>query len=221
MWKQDYLDKMPNKEHPQNVTLTCTTKPTASITTVAEAKNYFKISHDVDNDLIELILKNANHIIENIIHKSIVKASYKQQQSGGTNNIKLLKVPIIGNPTVTYYEFFDTTTGTILTINTDYRIVGNILHNANYYFSKGRDGDGYTIEYDSGLFESATDDNSMEYSVIKNCMLRLSSFFYENRQQYCTNFNEENWSISYNMTDIPIEIKNALMPLRQSNLGVL
>lgn len=219
MFENDYLDKS-LKNNIQNLSYECTLKPTVSILTIEEAKNYIKINHHNDNTLITSIIKNSTNVIENTIHKVIHKSGFTQKQQGGISNIKLMKCPVIGTPTVTYYETFSST-GTVLTLNTDYRIVDNILCHANDYFVQGRQFDGYKIDYEAGLFTSAIDDNSMEYTVIKNCMLRLSAFLYENRQQYCTQFNEENWSISYNYTDIPIEIKSMLLPLRQSNLGVL
>jgi hypothetical protein len=219
MWEIDYLDKS-FKNMPQNIYLAVTTKPTVSILTTAEAKNYCKINHSVDDTLIDLLIKSSNSSIENVIHKQISKASFSQKQNGGITNIKLLKSPVIGTPTVTFNESFDST-GTLLIANTDYRVIGNVLYHANDYFIEGRQGDGYSISYDAGLFTNATDDNSMEYIVIKNCMLRMVAFLYENRQQYCTNFNEENWAVNYNYMDVPHEIKNMLLPLRESNLGVL
>jgi hypothetical protein len=219
MWENDYLDKS-LKNNLQRISLQCTLKPSVSILTVQEAKNYIKVSHSNDDVLIPLLIKNTTNTIETVIHKVIHKSGFTQKQQGGCNNIKLMKCPVIGTPTITYYESFDST-GTVLSLNTDYRIVDNILYNSDNYFTEGRDGDGYKIDYEAGLFTNGTDDNSMEYAVIKNVMLRLTAFLYENRQQYCTQFNEENWSINYDLTSIPIEIKSMLIPLRQPNLGVL
>lgn len=216
MWNNDYLDKsMKNKL--QDITLECSVKPTVSILSLTEAKNYIKVNHTADDSLITSIIKNSSHMVENVIHKVIHKSSYTQYQQGGINKIKLLKCPVTGTPTVTYYETFDSTGESI----TATRVVGNTLYSNTSWFSEGREGDGYKIEYDTGLFSSATDDNSMEYTVIKNCMLRLCAFLYENRQTYCVGFNEENWSITYDLNNIPIDIKNMLLPLRQENLGVL
>lgn len=219
MWENNYLDKS-YKNKLQNISLQCTLKPSVSILTVEEAKNYIKVGHANDDALIGIIIKSTSNAIENTIHKVIHKSGFTQKQQGNCNEIKLIKCPLTGTPTVTYYETFSST-GTILTLNTDYRIVDNKLYHINDYFIEGRQGDGYKIDYEVGLFTNATDDDSMEYTVIKNCMLRLSAFLYENRQQYCTQYNEENWSISYNFADVPLEIKSMLAPLRQENLGVL
>lgn len=216
MWENDYLDKS-TKEEIQSLSWTCKTKPTISILSIEEAKNYLKISHHEDNSLITLLIKSSVNSIENVIHKVIHKSTFIQKQTGGTSKIKLMKCPVIGTPTVTYCENFNSTGTTI----TDFRIVNNILYHADNYFISGREGDGYSIEYDTGLFSSSTDDNSMEYTTIKNVMARLTAYLYENRQQYCTNFNEENWAINYNTNDIPLEFKTMLLPLRESNLGVL
>lgn len=219
MWENDYLDKS-LRNSIQTEVVECTLKPTVSILTVAEAKSYIKINHTNDDSLISTIIKNSCHTIENTIHNVIYKSAYTQKQRGGCYDIKLMKCPILGTSTVTYYESFSST-GTVLTLGTDYRRVDNILYHVNDYFVEGRRGDGYKIDYEAGLFTSAADDNSMEYTIVKNVMFRLSAFLYENRQQYCTQFNEENWAISYNYVDIPLEIKSMLMPLRQNNLGVL
>jgi hypothetical protein len=219
MWENDYLDKS-FRNMPQNIYLSVTAKPTVSILTSVEAKNYCKINNSVDDSLIDLLIKSSIGSIENVIHKQISKASFSQKQNGGITNIKLLKCPVIGTPTIYFNETFDST-GTLLVSNADFRLVGNVLYHTNDYFIEGRQGDGYSISYDAGLFTSSTDDNSMEYTIIKNCMLRMVAFLYENRQQYCTNYNEENWAINYNYMDIPVEVKNMLLPFRESNLGVL
>lgn len=219
MWENDYLDKS-LKNETQSMVLTCKTKPTVSILTSEEAKNYLKISHSVDDSLIKLLIKSSVNTIENVIYKVIHKSTFVQKQSGGIDKIKLMKCPVTSTPTILFCDSFDST-GTSLTINTDFRMVGNILYHIDGYFITGREGDGYSIEYDAGLFDSSTDDDSMEYTVIKNVMMRMIAFLYENRQQYCTNFNEENWSISYGLNDIPMEFKSMLFPLREPNLGVL
>lgn len=220
MWEYDYLDKSYKPNTPQNVSIECIVKPTLTILTTDEAKNYIKVSHSVDDSLIRTLIEASESACENIIHKILYNSSYTQKQNGGLEEITLFKTPILTNPTLTYYENF-TSAGTILTLNTDYRLVDNKLYHSDNYFIEGRKGDGYKIEYGAGMFTSSVDNNSMEYSCVKTFLARNVAFLYENRQIYCTNFNEENWSISYNYADTPMEIKSILNPLRQPNLGVL
>lgn len=63
--------------------------------------------------------------------------------------------------------------------------------------------------------------NDLERIVLKNVIYRIVAYLYENRQQYCTNYNEENWSINYDAINLPFEFKTMLAPLRQHNLGIL
>lgn len=220
MWENYYLDKslLSKIQYP---IVTCSVKPSVSILSTDEAKNYLKVNNNsTDDSLIGILIKSSVNTIENVINKVIHKSTFVQKQSGGVDKIILIKSPVNEITSLTYYESFDSE-GEELEENSDFRRVGNILYHANNYFISGRDGDGYSIEYDAGLFDSATDDNSTEYTVIKTVMMRLVSYLYENRQQYCTNFNEENWSISYNTNDIPFELKTMLFPLREPNLGVL
>jgi hypothetical protein len=316
----DYFDKMYGgynyqKRQIQNISLQQTSPPQISLVTVDEAKNFLKVSYTTDDNLISDILKTSHFFVETQIQKCLCSQSWKQMQQGGIDKLKLLKCPIIGTPTVTIYEEFDST-GEVLT-SSDVRIVDNVLLHVNKWFDEYREMDGYVIEYDVGMFN--TDDfseditqgtasvgtssteilaanqdrsyaillnysdydlwiglgavaklssgikiekkggfyemsdmhgngyrgavnaivdttvstinymwsdnyistNDYERTVIKNCILRMSAFLYENRQQYCNTFNEENWSINYNLVDVPIEIKHLLAPLRQNNLGIL
>jgi len=320
----DYFDKMYRSDRVkkiQDITLEQTSPPTLTLVTLAEMKNYLKIGTDTtDNNLITDLIKSAHSIIENQIHKCIFMQSWKQMQQGGINRIKLLKCPVQGNPTVTIYEEWDSA-GEELTTD-DFRIVGNELIHVNGWFDEYREMDGYTIEYDAGMFTSndysgdvvqgtatigtasteilpanldrkycilmnytdydislgigsdavldngivlkAGDDvykryneyefseargnkltgaingiaetattvnylysnsyistNDLERIVLKNVIYRLVAYFYENRQQYCTNYNEENWSINYDTINLPLEFKTMLAPLRQHNLGIL
>jgi hypothetical protein len=211
-----------DREVDQTIYLTQKTAPTLSLVTSAEAKNFAKVNYTADDGLISDIVKSAHFFVESQIHKCLCQQTWIQKQQGGCNKIKLVKCPIIGSPTVTIYEDFDST-GEALTINTDFRIVDNVLFSVDSFFTKYREGDGYSIEYDCGMYTSSnyTSSNDNERTVIKNVILRMAAFLYENRQIYCSNFNEENWSINYSYADLPVEIKHLLNPIRQSNLGLL
>jgi uncharacterized phiE125 gp8 family phage protein len=320
MGVNDYFDKMYGgynyqKRQIQNITIQQTSPPQISLVTSAEAKNFLKVSYTTDDNLIADILKTSHFFVETQIQKCLCSQSFKQMQQGGIDKIRLLKCPIVGTPTVTIYEEFDSA-GEVLT-SSDVRIVDNVLLHVNKWFDEYRAMDGYVIEYDVGMFD--TDDfsdditqgtasvgtasteilasdadrsyaillnysdydinialgasavlnsgikiekkggfyemsdmhgngyrgavnaivdttvsninymwsdnyistNDYERTVIKNVILRMSAFLYENRQQYCQQYNEENWSINYNLVDIPMEFKHLLAPMRQNNLGIL
>jgi hypothetical protein len=210
-----------NEEIQQTPVLTMKTAPTLSIVTTTETKLYCKIGYTNDDNLIDDIIKTSQLMVQNQIQKCLVKQSWEQKQKGGCSKITILKAPIIGTPTVTVYDDFDST-GEVLT-TADIRIVDNVLYHVDNYFTKKRDGDGYKIEFDCGIYTSSnyTSSNDLERNTIKEVVLRISAFLYENRQIYCQNYNQENWSINYNYSDLPIEVKHILSPLRQPNLGLL
>lgn len=194
-----------------------TSYTTGLLVPLTEAKNFLKIGYTTDDTLISTILKTSEFIAENIIHKSIQAKSFEQYIDGYDYNndkylteIKLLNAPIVGIPTVTIYELYNST-GTAYTA---FRMVDNVMY-ANSYFSKGRKGDGYKIEFDCAIT------NAQELEVIKNVILRQSAFLYENRETYLIQHSEENWSVNYNLSDVPIEFTRILAPIRQPNLGVL
>ena len=220
----DYFDKMYRDTYTkkiQDITLTQKVAPTLSLVSSTEAKNYLKINYDTDDSLIGDILKSSHAFVESKIHKCLLQQSWEQKQQGGIDKIKLMKCPIIGTPTVTVYETWNST-GEVLDSN-DVRLVGNVLIHVNNWFDEYRVGDGYKIEYDCGMYTATTytTSNDNERTVIKNVILRMSAFLYENRQQFCTNYNEENWSIAYNYNDLPMEIRHMLNPICQPNLGIL
>ena len=221
---KDYfeLESYGNKSVDQTIYLSQKTAPTLTLVTLDEIKNFAKVNYTADDGLIADIIKSGHFFIESQIHKCLTLQTWIQKQQGGCETIKLLKCPVIGSPSVTIYEEFDST-GETLTINTDFRMVDNILYSVNNFFTQYRPGDGYVIEYDCGIYTSSsyTSSNDSERTVIKNIITRISAFLYENRQMFCQNFNEENWSINYSYIDLPVEIRHLLNPMRQSNLGLL
>lgn len=219
----DYFDKMNRDTYSkkiQDITLTQKVAPTLSLVSTTETKEYLKVNYSTDDILISGIIKSSHAFVESQIHKCLLPQSWEQKQQGGIDKIKLLKCPIIGTPTVTIFEEWDST-GEVLT-NDDVRIVGNVLLHVNNWFDKYRDMDGYVIDYDCGMYTASnyTSSNDNDREVVRNVILRMSAFLYENRQQYCQQYNEENWSINYNLSDVPVEIKN-MLPMRQHNLGIL
>lgn len=191
---------------------------TGLLVSLDEAKNFLKVGYTTDDTLISTILKTSEFIAENIIHKSIQAKSFEQYIDGydydndlHLKKIKLYNAPIVGTPTVTIYELYNSE-GTAYTA---FRMVDNVMYTTNNYFTKAREGDGYKIEFDCAI------SNAQELEVIKNVILRQSAFLYENRETYLIQHSEENWGVNYNLNDVPIEFKRMLAPIRQPNLGVL
>ena len=191
---------------------------TATLISVSVAKDFLKVGYTTDDTLIETILKTSEFICENIIHKSIQAKSFEQYMDGYdyANNkyltkINLLNSPIVGTPTATIYELYDSTGDAF----TNFRIVDNVMYPNAGYFTKAREGDGYKIEFDCAI------SNEQELEVIKNVILRQSAYLYENREMYLIQHSEENWSVNYDLNNVPMEFKRILAPLRHRNLGVL
>jgi hypothetical protein len=51
--------------------------PTSEIITLDEVKNYLRIDHDVDDNLISVFIKSTREAIESIIQKSIMKQTWE------------------------------------------------------------------------------------------------------------------------------------------------
>jgi len=191
---------------------------TDTLISVSVAKNFLKVGYTTDDTLIETILKTSEFICENIIHKSIQAKSFEQYIDGYDyvndkylSKIMLFNAPIVGTPTATIYELYNSTG----TAYTNFRMVDNVMYPYATHFTKAREGDGYKIEFDCAI------SNEQELEVIKNVILRQTAYLYENREMYLIQHSEENWSVNYDINNVPMEFKRILAPLRHRNLGVL
>jgi uncharacterized phiE125 gp8 family phage protein len=198
------------------------TAPTLTIVTKTEAKNYLKLGTDTTDDtLIEDLIKACQIKIEQELGGvSLVTQTWKQTQKGGCKNIKLSRQPVIGVPTVSYYEEFDTVTATNITYSSYFRVVQpNELHHIDGYFEEGRDGDGYSITYQTGMFTASNYTNSSDQRlyVFKDALLRMVAYLYDNRQDYVTSVNEGAWSVSFAKDGLPFSVKELLMPYHTGN----
>jgi len=209
-----------NKTNLQNIKLSQVSAPTLSIVTTDEAKNYLKIGCDVTDDfIVEDLVKASTNIIEhNCGGLCICEQTWKQYQKGGIETIKLLRQPVIGIPTVSYYENFTDITPTNITYTSDFRVVESELHHVDGFFEAGRDGDGYTITFKTGLFTSSTYNSSYnnKLQILKTAILRTVAFFYENREEYISQVKEGEWQVTYD-GNLPIAVKNLIMPLHTGN----
>jgi len=198
----------------QDIKLKVTTAPTLTLVSKTEAKNYLKLSSDTaDDDLVEDLISASQGMIERELGGlALVTTGFTQYQKGGIETIELMREPIIGTPTVSYYSDFSTVTATSLTASS-IRAVQNELYHVDGYFDEGRDGDGYTIQYDAGYFTASNYTTSTDpaLNVFKTAILRAVAWLYEQREEHVTSSNEGEWSVSYS-GELPMGIKRLVMP---------
>lgn len=198
----------------QDIKLKITTAPTLTLISKAEAKNYLKLSSDTtDDDLVEDLISASQGILERELGGlALVTTGFTQYQKGGCDTIELMREPIIGTPTMSYYEDFTTVTATSLTASS-IRAVQNELYHVDGYFDAGRDGDGYVIQYDAGYFTASNYTTSTDpaLNVFKTAILRTVAWLYEQREEHITSMNEGEWSVSYS-GELPNGIKRLVMP---------
>ena len=208
----------------QDTTLELSSAPTQSIVSLEEARNYLKTDSDItaDDDLINSLIRTATSIVEKRLGDfSLYHQSHIQKQQGGTQQLNLLRTPVIGTPTVSYYSSFDTVTATNITASTHFKVVGDKLIHKDGYFKRGRDGDGYVIEYDTGLFTASnyTSSDDPRLQTFKEAILRLIARMSEQREEGTTVIHEGNWSITYDDKAM-LELKNLIMPFHTGR-GIL
>lgn len=201
---------------PQNIKVELVTAPTLSIVTKAEMKNYLKLGSDTTDDtLVEDIISASIGIIEKECGGiAICQQTWKQYQKGGIETIRLQREPLIGVPTVSYYQDFDTVTATNITYTTYVRAVQNELFHADGFFEEGRDGDGYVITYDVGMYTSSTytASNDPKLKELKAAVMRIGAWLYEQREEGVSDITENNWKVTYD-GELSSGIKRILMPL--------
>lgn len=193
------------------------TAPTQTIVSRAEAKTYDKLSSDTtDDSLIDQLIATAQACIEQHLGGVMLyHQTWTQYQQGGCETIELMKEPVIGVPTVSYYEKFDTVTATNITYTSHFRVLQDELYHADGYWEPGREGDGYKIEYDVGMFTASnyTSSNDPRLQVFKTAMERMITYLYENREEYVAQISEGNWSVTYS-GGLPTGVKELIMPFR-------
>lgn len=204
------------KNEQQTINVSVISGATQSILSRTEAKNYLKLDSDLtdDDNLVDSLISASQNIIEETLGGlSLYEKTIQQSQQGGCHAIELMYEPVIGTPTVSYYEDFDTVTASNITFSTHFRNVGSKLYHVDGYWDRGRDGDGYVITYNTGLFTASnvTNSNDNRLQVFKTAMLRLIARMYEQREDQATNVKEGNWSVSYDDKDM-YDIKKLIMP---------
>jgi hypothetical protein len=160
------------------------------------------------------LIKAAQGIIEvELGGVALYEQTITQKQQGNCKVIELMREPVIGVPTVSFYSNFDDTIAANVTYSTYFRNIGTQLLNVNGYWERGRDGDGYTITYKAGMFTASNVTNSQDpkLGAFKVAMLRLIARMYEQREEGTTDVKEGNWSISYDDKAM-FDIRKLIMP---------
>ena len=204
----------PTRTIRQTPRLTRVSAPTFSIVSKQEMNNYLKVEENGDTDIIDHIIDTATSIVERECGGiAIVEQTWKQYQKGGCERITLMREPIIGTPTVSYYEEFETTVATNITYSSFFKTVENELYHVDGYWEEGRDGDGYTITFKAGLFTATdyTTTKNPDLDLLKIAICRIGAWLYEQREEHTTDINEGNWSIKYT-NELPTGIKRLLQP---------
>lgn len=186
----------------QYVTITETT-PTHNPISLEEAKNYLKVDYATDDDLIDGLIFAARKQIENELGGLlIVKRTVTQKQSGGVKTIDIMREPLVSISSITYYEDFDSV-GEVIP-STDYRIADGCIFHRNGYWKQGRDADGYRIVYTAGLVDDTGQTAENSPHTLRQAMLRIIAYLYENREEFAKQINEGGLSVNYD-----IGMKNA------------
>jgi uncharacterized phiE125 gp8 family phage protein len=206
-----------NLNTPQNIKIELVSAPTLSIVSRSEMKTYLKLGSDTtDDNLIDDLIASAIGVVEKECGGiAICQQTWRQYQKGGIETIRLQREPLIGVPTVSYYSDFDTVTATNITYTTYVRAVQNELFHTDGYFEQGRDGDGYVITYDAGMYTTSTytASNDPKLKQLKTAVFRIGAWLYEQREENITDIKENNWSVTYDNKELPMGIKRLLMPL--------
>lgn len=181
--------------------------PTNHPVTVDEAKLFCKVDTATDNDIFDMLIHAATKEIENETGGyCIIKRSITQKQTGGLEVLELMREPVASITSVTYAQgFSDTPT----TITSDVRLSGANLFHEDGYFKQGRNGDGYVVTFVAGSIDDTNQAHLSTPSLLKNAILRLVAYYYENRQEHAKQYSEGNWSVSYG--PMPEDVKRMVM----------
>lgn len=178
----------------QYVTVT-EAEPTYEPVTVTEAKNYLKVDDSADDALIAQLIKTSRRMIETHANIKFHRRSVTQKQTGGLETLDAMRHPIFSVSSITYAKDFDSTPETLDA--SEYRFVHDKFFHEGGRFVEGRPADGYVITYTAGMVADATP--STLNNDFKTAILRILAFLYENRQEYAQGWNEQGFSINYDI----------------------
>lgn len=197
-----------------DVNLKLLTAPTISILGITATKNYLKVEHTEDDDLLNnIIIPAAVNFVEQETYIDTSPRQWQQDLTGDIDEIELFKGPINSVDEIKYYDDFDST-GKLLTESTDFRIAGQYLIHESGYWDKQRSRDGYQIKYSTGLFTASnyTSSTDPRLGTFIDAALRFSAWIYENREMYVVQVNEAAFNVTYNYQDVPQDIIRLLRP---------
>lgn len=165
---------------------------------LTEMKNYLKLDNSItdDDSLIGDMITSARRVIENMCGRKFEVATITEYKDiTDIENLeaylKILTSPVGTITSITYYEDFSST-GEILDSGS-YRIVDDKIYHEDGYWKVGRPGDTYKIIY--------TTSNAAEPGI-EIPIMRLVSFWYNNRDEMVSAVNEAQSSQNYD-TKIP------------------
>lgn len=189
------------------------TPATTSILGLTATKNYLKVEHSADDDLInDIIIPSAIAAVEAFSGYKSAPQTWEQYEEGGADKITLDLAPITSVDSLTVYENFDST-GYLITASTDFRIVDNDLYHADGYWNTMRSGDGYTIRYTVGDWDS----DDYRLAALSAAALRTAAWMYENREEFLTMVQEAH-TLNFDFSHIPAGAK-VLLAHFSRNLG--
>lgn len=206
-WWNDKLDR--SKPKYQNITVTYG-EPTHEPVSLEEAKNYLKIDYSTDDDLITILIHVARKQIENELGGLlIVKRTVTQKQTGGLEIFDALRMPVNSISSITFYENFDSS-GEVIS-SSQYRFVNGYIFNKDGYWKQGRDADGYVIVYNAGIADDTGQSAENSPEPLRQAIMRIVAYLYENREEYVEQISEGNLSVRYNK-QIRNDVNLLLMP---------
>lgn len=186
------------------------TEPTNEPVTLSEIKLYLKIDFTTDDDLLTALIKAVRKQIEiELGGLLIVKRNVVQKQTGGLQQIELLRSPVNSITSIIYYDSFSSTGSTIT--SSSYRNVNNRLYHEDNYFKAGRSADGYVITYNAGMVNDTTSSYASSPEAIKTAIKRIIAYLYDNRQMYVSSYIENQLNINFDQ-NMKNEINLLLMP---------
>jgi uncharacterized phiE125 gp8 family phage protein len=206
-WDFESLDI--SKPKYQAITVSAT-EPQYEPISLEETKNYLKIDYTTDDQLIENLIHTVRRQVENELGGFlIVKRTVTQKQTGGLETIDFMRSPVNSITSITYYESFDSTGSVISSSN--YRFNDGQLYHKDGYWAQGREGDGYVIVYNAGLVNDTGQTAENSPHPLRHAILRIVAYLYENREEYVTQANEGNFSVTYDKK-IRSDVNLLLMP---------
>lgn len=194
--------------------LTLLEPATATILNTTATKQYLRVNDSTDDTLIVLMEKTAIGMVESWTGYATSPQQWRLDTPGDAENIELPISPVYSVDEIKEFASF-TSTGSLLTAGTDYRVIGDTIVHSQGYWPEARAVDGYQIKFTSGVWESG--DSRLNNLYI--AALRLVAWMYENREEFVTS-QQENFIANIDVTKMPIGLKALLNNIGGPNAGI-